>query len=656
MQRTWRCVNAIFACFLWLLFGMGNPVYASTGYWELVKTEYRIGNGDWDRPVDYTWSETDPGVKYARVVTTSRAVEMASTTVEGWSNEYPPMDLRGKFYWSAPPSRLGPTDLASIDVIMNIYSNENGGYFSSHSLHIARGGTLSKSHDFQITDPNICSYGTDSSNWPYAVFGSQDTQVAKYGCYSPASTTMTFAMQEGFGNGRAGQTQTFTVTVSAGTSAQERYTYAWREGNDPDPDPDPNGWKTGLGILNVGATAMTGVLHGLDVNGASIWNQSINLLAHGRIDLDVSSAAGSRANRIVSMRLDISSGQAVGYQKFLQSGKFRVGLEALPRANQNQLFVPHIASNNDWWTGIGWTNTTGSAKNLTFVFDTGQQIVKAVGAGSQEAFTIASLFGGAKQANIGAAQVQGGAGMVGLMLFGGVNSNILSGVNLSDAAATTLHFPHVAQDQQWWTGVVIYNPGSQTADLSLAYRDEQGNQLGGYTTQVGPGQKLVGTPGSLNFPAGTAWFSVSSTQPVTGFELFGTNNQQQLGGYSVIDLASTSGVFPALESNGWTGIAFVNIGAASASVQLEARNDNGTVVTSQSLSLTPGQKIVKVPENLFSGQSIAGATYIRFVSSQPVVGFQLNGSADETMLDAIPALGDAHAGAQQLYFPHIAAD
>lgn len=62
-----------------------------------------------------------------------------------------------------------------------------------------------------------------------------------------------------------------------------------------------------------------------------------------------------------------------------------------------------------------------------------------------------------------------------------------------------------------------------------------------------------------------------------------------------------------------------------------------------------------VPEDLFLGLYIGNATYLRFWADQPVVGFQLKGSSDNAMLDAIPALGDAHTGAQHLSFPHIAA-
>jgi len=49
-------------------------------------------------------------------------------------------------------------------------------------------------------------------------------------------------------------------------------------------------------------------------------------------------------------------------------------------------------------------------------------------------------------------------------------------------------------------------------------------------------------------------------------------------------------------------------------------------------------KVVEVVENLFPGQDIIAATYISYTSDQDVVGFQLNGSDDNTMLDGLPGM------------------
>ena len=50
--------------------------------------------------------------------------------------------------------------------------------------------------------------------------------------------------------------------------------------------------------------------------------------------------------------------------------------------------------------------------------------------------------------------------------------------------------------------------------------------------------------------------------------------------------------------------------------------------------------MVDLAENIFIGQDIGNATYIAYSSDSNVVGFQINGTADDTMLDGLPALAD----------------
>ena len=150
-------------------------------------------------------------------------------------------------------------------------------------------------------------------------------------------------------------------------------------------------------------------------------------------------------------------------------------------------------------------------------------------------------------------------------------------------------------------------------------------------------EKYIGTFSSLGLPTGTAWFKLESAIPVTGFELFGTTNGLQLAGYTAVNIKHPDGSFVKLEQDGWTGIAFVNVSAETASVTLTAYNDSGTIIDTAALSLSSNAKVVNTAENLFT-QDISGATYITFSSDQEVVGFQLNGSTDGTMLDGLPAM------------------
>ena len=117
-------------------------------------------------------------------------------------------------------------------------------------------------------------------------------------------------------------------------------------------------------------------------------------------------------------------------------------------------------------------------------------------------------------------------------------------------------------------------------------------------------------------------------EPLTGFELFGTIDGNQLAAYAGgSGTGAKAGVFAKIEKNGWTGIAFVNTEASAASVTLTAYNDNGTAGGHPGAPCRRPCQGGQSPEAIFS-QDISSATYIAYSSDRNVVGFQLNGSAD----------------------------
>jgi len=141
----------------------------------------------------------------------------------------------------------------------------------------------------------------------------------------------------------------------------------------------------------------------------------------------------------------------------------------------------------------------------------------------------------------------------------------------------------------------------------------------------------------LGLPAETAWLEITSGSPITGFELFGTMDGNQLAGYTGVGISRTGGVFAKVEDDGWTGIAFVNIEDSAAAVTLTAYADSGAVVATEAMIVPANAKVVDLAENLFT-QNISAATCISYSSDREVVGFQLNGSSGGMMLDGLPGM------------------
>jgi hypothetical protein len=268
-------------------------------------------------------------------------------------------------------------------------------------------------------------------------------------------------------------------------------------------------------------------------------------------------------------------------------------------------------------------------------------------ANEQKVFTIEDLLNQRLQPDIQSAVITNASGVIGLELFGSNvgGSNQMDGTLLTDKTALTLYYPHVAGNE-WWTGIVAYNPSASACNITITPYSADGTALTPLTPSPIPGKgKYIGTVADLGLPAQTAWFKIKSTSPITGFELFGTADGNQLAAYAEKSGTSTkAGVFAKIEKNGgWTRIAFVNTEAVAASVTLTAYNDNGSAVgTPQVLPVGAHAKVVKPAEDIFFPQDISSATYIAYSSDRNVVGFQLNGTSDGTMLDGLPGLGGAN--------------
>ena len=400
-------------------------------------------------------------------------------------------------------------------------------------------------------------------------------------------------------------------------------------------------WETEIALINASAgQQMTGELIACNDAGEEVDRRSITLAANARRKITIGEEFSS-VGQIGYLVFQTYSTMVRGYTKFYVVGVYRVAVPVVSQVNSGDIYVSHIASDDDWWTGLSLVNTTSSTKELTVLFDNGESKVITLDAGMHRAVTISELFEGEPQPEILSAVITNADGIVGLEVFGskGQNVSYLSGVLLKDETTTGIYFPHIAFDDDWWTGLVAYNPFAESCTLNITPYRADGTALASPAAiQLAGHGKYLGAVSSLNLPTGTAWLQITASHPVTGFESFGTINNQQMAGYTGVGIAGTESVFVNLEKEGWTGIAFVNLENSPAAITLSAYAEDGSVVAITPISLAAHAKVVDLPANLFSGQDIGSATYIRFSSDKQVVGFQLNGSFDNMMLDALPGM------------------
>nr|WP_320049975.1 InlB B-repeat-containing protein [uncultured Desulfuromonas sp.] len=398
-------------------------------------------------------------------------------------------------------------------------------------------------------------------------------------------------------------------------------------------------WQTEICLINLSsATMLTGELHAYAADGSEVADFiEIVLPPHARSEFDVKQVF-DQADTIRYLAF-VGDDSAVGaYEKFYIDGQYRA---AVPAGGSNQnasLLVSHIASDLNWWTGIALLNTGLSEKALTFEFNNGQTATATLAAGEQRAFTIASLLAGEDSSQIQSAVIRNTEEVIGLELFG--RDHQLAGLQLNNAQASTIYFPHVASDGTWWTGVSVYNPAASAGNVTLYAYSQEGELIDTQSQTVEGYGTLVGTAQSLNLPDSCAWFKVTADSmfsKLSGLELFGRHDGKQLAGFSSVGLSGYDGILPKIEDEGWTGVAFVNTTEDTALLTLTAYNDAGEIIADTEIQLNGQEKVVDVVENLF-GQELDGATYIHYQADQAVAAFQLNSSADGMLLDALPGM------------------
>jgi hypothetical protein len=478
----------------------------------------------------------------------------------------------------------------------------------------------------EVTTSDDCSWSAESNDpWITITKGSEGTGSGTVSYSISANTT---------GNIRTG-TMTIgerTFTVTQNSEAVNHLYFPHVDTSIP--------WQTEIAIVNTGNQTVTGTLNALSNQGQILQTKAITLAAHGRKQMTVANEFANHTD-IGYMIFDTTSDAVQGYTKHDMAGNYRAATPAIKAVNTSDIYISHIASNADWWTGVALVNTTSAPKQLTITFNNGQNKSYTLNANEHKVFNIADLFNNQPQPNIQSAVITNASGVIGLELFGSLGWVAqLEGILLTDKTTSTIYYPHVASDATWWTGVVAYNPSASTCTITITPYSAAGALLPSSTLPIAGKQKYVGAVANLGLPAQTAWFKIDSTNPITGFELFGTVDGKQLAAYAEKSGAGAkTGIFAKIEKNGgWTGIAFVNTEDAPASVTLTAYNDAGAVVATQVLPVPAHAKVVNNPQPIFS-QDIGSATYIAYASNRNVVGFQLNGSSDGMMLDALPGLG-----------------
>lgn len=235
-------------------------------------------------------------------------------------------------------------------------------------------------------------------------------------------------------------------------------------------------WDTEIAIINRSDhQVVDGVLKAFDDFGETVSdNKTITLAPHAKTEIVIREFF-DRPEEVRYVILESNSDKVAGYMKFFDNGGYRTAVSAVSKGNMGDIYLPHIASDGDWWTGISLLNTTSVSQNITIDFDNGATKEILLPAKAHSAFTIRSLFGEESQPSIHAAAIRATNSIIALGLVG--NGGQLMGVLMKDRTATELFYPHVADDVQWKTGLAVYNPTASATNMAVTAFSSDGAQL-----------------------------------------------------------------------------------------------------------------------------------------------------------------------------------
>ncbi len=211
--------------------------------------------------------------------------------------------------------------------------------------------------------------------------------------------------------------------------------------------------------------------------------------------------------------------------------------------------------------------------------------------------------------------------------------------------ATKLYAPQYAVGGAWRSTLSVVNLDNVSGEVSFEFTDRSGNS----TTRVRPiaprgkifiaEQDFFVSPGR-DLTEGHVRITGSGMN-LAGCVAFGDSQRQvSATALPLVSQLQTDMVFSHLVSNGsyYTGVAVLNPNSMEASVTVEVRDNLGGLLTAYPVTVAAGRSASFVLSTLPGLNNLdLGAGYVRIRSSQPIAGYALFATHDNSAVSAIPS-------------------
>ena len=218
------------------------------------------------------------------------------------------------------------------------------------------------------------------------------------------------------------------------------------------------------------------------------------------------------------------------------------------------------------------------------------------------------------------------------------------------ASEASLFIPFIAGGSSFQTDVNLINLSDQSVVLKAELFTGSGSQVGStQSITMSPGEQLAASiqrifsqspdTGYVRFDVPQFYKGFFPYYPVIGGQARVRSSQ---GGSTVIalsayQLADAFVLGDGLSAGGFEGIALVNPTASNVSVNLQALNLDGSVAATASVTLSAGQVVSQLTNQLFGGR-LPAQTVIRVTASAPIAVTAISGSTGLDQFRALPVL------------------
>jgi len=262
--------------------------------------------------------------------------------------------------------------------------------------------------------------------------------------------------------------------------------------------------------------------------------------AHGFISGDSEDLAGA-GHGIVDgyLEIEVTKGPGVvGFSRIEFPGaRTALGINAVEATASRRFYSAQLAHGMGIVTNLRLVNTSsyGRKVSLTAVDDDGSTLAGPVEAviGIRQIYSadLGTLFGLEESDGViinGSLIVESdGYGIIGDIIFAeGDTMQYALSLPLQDRLFQEAVFNHISNLSTVFTGFAFYNPGDETAEITIEAIGTDGKTVAEKTLILGPGERIARTLTDTEMWAGFpeqsgGYIKIQSTQPIAGQQLFG---------------------------------------------------------------------------------------------------------------------------------------